>query len=156
MRLVAACLALLLLAPLARAADTGFVRVWLAWHDEADFDRISEYFTGEENTSGRILLRSTPAVRSGFYFLARLATPVTQPGASLVLQIVRPDTPEPKTYTFPASVTAGQSVYELGLTGADFPDKKARPVAWKLELRAADGQVLAHAASFLWEKPASK
>jgi hypothetical protein len=43
----------------------------------------------------------------------------------------------------------------LGLTGADWPGgEQAHPVAWKLELVAADGRVLAAEKSFLWEKPA--
>jgi hypothetical protein len=45
-------------------------------------------------------------------------------------------------------------VFQLGLTGPDWPDSEINPVAWKLELRSADGQVLASAQSFLWEKPA--
>ncbi len=142
----------------AHAADAvSFVRVWPAWRDAAAFDRISEYFTGEENTGGQTIVRTTPDVRAGFYFLVRVANHAAAlPDTSFALQLIRPDSPAPKTYTFPAALAAGQTVFDLGLTGPDFPNKEFHPVAWKLELRTADGAVLASQASFLWEKPEKK
>jgi len=44
-------------------------------------------------------------------------------------------------------------VLNLGLTGTDWPDAKTNPVAWKLDVLAADGRVLASEKSYLWEKP---
>jgi hypothetical protein len=44
----------------------------------------------------------------------------------------------------------------LGLTGDDWPGAKTNPVAWKLEIVAADGRVLASDESYLWEKPAGQ
>ena len=44
---------------------------------------------------------------------------------------------------------------KVGLISAGDPGgAKARPVAWKLALLAADGRVLAEQQSFLWENPA--
>lgn len=149
----------LFLAAIARAsaADVDFVRVWPAWRDAEAFDRISEYFTAKEEPGRTTVLRTDAEVRAGFYFLVRVANhAAATPGAKFVLQLIRPDTPAPKTFTFPAALPAGQTVYELGLTGADFPNKQFRPVAWKLELRTADDRVLASQTSFLWEKPAKK
>ena len=37
---------------------------------------------------------------------------------------------------------AGNKVYDLGVTGADWPGAKARPAAWRLRLLAADGSTL--------------
>ena len=51
---------------------------------------------------------------------------------------------------------AGDTVFNIGLTGLDWPDAKLRPVAWKLQFLADDGHVLASEASYLWEKPAAK
>ena len=63
--------------------------------------------------------------------------------------------PEPKTFAFPVTASAGDTVFDLGVTGADWPGgKKVNPVAWKLTLLAADGRALAEHKSFLWEKPA--
>ncbi|MBS0632439.1 MAG: hypothetical protein JSS11_11020 [Verrucomicrobia bacterium] len=142
------------LAP-ARAAGVEFVRVWPAWRDTDSFRRISEYFTGKENTGGEIVLRTHPDSRDGFYFLARLKNPdAALAGAKFVLHLITPEKPETKLFTFPVTVPAGQTVFQLGLTGADWAGPKVHPVAWQLELQSADGKVLASHHSFLWEKPA--
>jgi hypothetical protein len=141
-----------------RASDVTFVRVWPEWRTAESFTRISEYFTGQENTGSRIVLRSQPLGRSGFYFLARVknAGPAL-PDAKLVLSIIKPDSPLTRIYSFPIVLAVRESVFEVGLTGPDWPGgSKIRPVAWKLELLAADGAVLAAEKSFLWEKPDKK
>jgi len=155
MRLVLIGTILALLAPFpARAADVEFVRVWPAWRDATAFESIAEYFGGGEQTGGRIVLRTEPAVRSGFYFLVRVSNSGDAlPGAHFALQVITPASAAPKTYAFPANLPHRSAVYQLGLTGAAWPDRKVHPVAWKLELLAADERVLASAQSFLWEKP---
>ena len=50
-------------------------------------------------------------------------------------------------------VKAGSWLFEIGLTGKDWPAEHVEPVAWEVELQSADGTVLAKKASFLWEKP---
>jgi hypothetical protein len=138
-----------------RAADVEFVRVWPGWRDAESFDRITEYFTGQENTGREVILRTHPDQRAGFYYLVRVMNSAAMfPGAKFVLQTISPTNPEPKIATFPVDLPSRAKVFQLGLTGADWPDRKAHPVAWKLELRSADNQVLASAQSFLWEKPA--
>ena len=67
--------------------------------------------------------------------------------------MIAPNDPLPKTFSFPTSLPAGTTVFDLGLTGGDWVDPKNPPVAWKLELLREDGQVIATAKSFLWEKP---
>jgi hypothetical protein len=138
---------------LARAADIHFVRIWPGWRDADSFERISEYFTGREDTGRSVVVRSHPSIRDGFYFLVRVAnsdSPLA--GARFSLQLVAPTSPDPKTYTFPADVPARSTVFLLGLTGPDWPDRKTHPVAWKLDLLSADGTVVATQHSFLWEK----
>ena len=137
-----------------QAAEVEFVRVWTGWRDAASFERISEYFTGEENTGREIVLRTHPEQREGFYFLVRVANPGDLlTGTKFVLQVIAPSAPEPKTTIFPSNVPNRSKVFLLGLTGPDWPGADVHPVAWKLELRTADDQVLATAQSFLWEKP---
>ncbi|MBI5770067.1 MAG: hypothetical protein HZA93_19985 [Verrucomicrobia bacterium] len=154
LRLIFVCLVCFVVSHLA-AADAEFVRVWPQWREAESFDRIGEYFGGKESTEKEIILRTHADVRAGYYFLARIATPTALTGTRFDLQVIRPDAPEPKTFSFPANVRAGGAVFELGLTGADWPKgKAAHPVAWKLALVAADGRVLAEQKSFLWEKPA--
>jgi hypothetical protein len=132
-----------------------FVRLWPGWRDTDSFDRIAEFLGGSEPASRRTLLRTQPASRAGYYFLFRVNTPAATTGAQFQLSVIRPDSPTAQTFTFPATTKAGDTVFDLGLTGTDWPEgKKANPVAWKLSFVAADGRVLAEHKSFLWEKPA--
>ncbi|MSU65661.1 MAG: hypothetical protein EXS38_06085 [Opitutus sp.] len=156
MRLVR--LALLLLLPglaVARAADVEFVRVWPGWRDAASFERIGEYFGGEENNGKQVVLRTHADARAGYYFLVRVKNRATQASARFELTVIQATTLAPKTFAFTAALPAHETVFQLGLTGADYPEgKKVHPVAWKLVLLGADGRVLAEQKSFLWEKPA--
>lgn len=156
MRLVFTCLVLLVTAPAALAAGVEFVRVWPAWRDAESFVRIGEFFGRPENTRGEIVLRTQPDVRDGYYFLVRIKkTDGVSGPARFELSVIRPDAPDPKTFTFPAALEKEESVFQLGLTGADWPGgEEANPVAWKLALVDAAGRVLAEEKSFLWEKPA--
>ena len=67
MRLALTLALLLGSAGLVRAAEVEFVRVWPGWRDSQSFERISEYFTGQENTGSQVVLRSHPEIRPGFY-----------------------------------------------------------------------------------------
>ena len=136
-------------------ADVSFVRVWPGWVDADAFETISEYFTGREDSGKRTILRTHPDARAGFYFLVRVANTDTPPdGATFSLQVIHPGNPEPKTYTFAAEISGRSTVFQLGLTGPDWPDREMHPVAWKLDLLANDKTVLASQQSFLWSKPA--
>jgi hypothetical protein len=149
--LVAAAVGLLVPA---RAADVEFVRVWPGWRDAASFKRISEFFTDRENTGGQLIRRSHADLRAGYYFLTRVKHPgVSLVGARFLLRIITPGGPDPRMFTFPAESGPGEDVFELGLTGPDWPGQRTHPVAWKLELLGADGHPLASTQSFLWEKP---
>jgi hypothetical protein len=147
-------LLLLFLPASVRAAGPEIVRVFTGWRDAASFQRVTEYLDGKENTGGIIVLRTQPGARAGFYWLVRLKNDdAPLAGAKFELQVVTPTSPEAKTFTFPADVPVGSPLYQLGLTGADWPDAKARPAAWQLRLLAADGKTLIAKESFLWELP---
>jgi hypothetical protein len=136
-------------------AEVEFLRVWPAWHPAASFDRISEYFGGGENSGRQTVLRTQSGERAGYYFLARVKSAAAIPGAKFEVTVIRPDSPEPKTYSFSAPVAPKESVFQFGLTGTDWPGAElANPVAWKIALLDGSGQVLAERKSFLWEKPA--
>lgn len=145
----------LALATQTRAADAEFLRVWPGWRDAASFERIGQFFGHEENRGREIVRRTQDDARAGYYFLVRVKHAASLAGAKFALDIVRPDAPAPLHFTFPAAdAAAGENVFDLGLTGADWPaGKGTEPVAWKLALVAADGRVLAEQKSFLWEKP---
>jgi len=152
---VLACIFMAAVAPKARAANVEFIRVWPEWREAGSFMSISEYFTGHEVTGGWTVVRTHKESRAGYYFLARVKNPgAAADGATFVLQVITPTSADPKTFRFPADIPKGSNVFELGLTGADWPGSTTHPVAWKLELHGADGRMLAEKASFLWEKPA--
>lgn len=136
------------------AADVKFVRVWPNWIEAEAFESISEYFSGREATGKRIIVRSQPDTRAGFYYVVRVNSAEPHASATFSLQLIMPGNPEPKRYSFPVDVATRSTLFQLGLTGSDWPDREVHPVAWKLDLLSADQQVLATAQSFLWSKPA--
>ena len=154
MRFVLTLLLLLSLTAGLRAADVEFVRVWPEWREAKSFERISEYFTGQENPGSQVICRTHAETRAGFYFLARVNhTGATAVAAKIVLSVIKPDSPKTVAYTFPVTLPSGETVFNLGLTGADWPGLKIHPVAWKIEVVASDGRVLGAHQSYLWEKP---
>lgn len=143
---------LLLAAVSAQAADLTIVRVYTSWRDAASFKRISEYFNGQENTGGEEVVRSQPGMRGGYYFLVRVENPGAARTIKATVRVINAAKVEPRNFQFPVHLKAGKNVFHLGLTGDDWPDAKAHPVAWRLELTEDDGPVLATRSSYLWEK----
>lgn len=122
------------------------------WRDSTSFKRISEYFTGRENTGGQVILRTDPARRAGYYFLVRTRQSAAV-DAEVRLTIFIPGRAEPRVLAFPVQLPARTAVINLGLTGADWPDPKASPVAWHLEILDPAGKVLDAEKSYLWDTP---
>lgn len=138
----------------ATAANVEFVRVWAQWQNADAFERIGEYFGRSEDDGRETVIRTHPEQRAGLYFLVRTKAAAEVSAAKFVLEIIRPDSPDPKSYTFPASISAKAKVFLLGLTGNDWPGgHEAHPVAWKLSLIDAQNQPLATQQSFLWALP---
>lgn len=157
LRVIRGCLLFLLIGlASAAAAELTLVRIHAGWRDAASFKRISEYFVGKENTGGEAVLRTHPAQRGGYYFLVRAANPGAALTATARLSVITAADARPREFTFTPVLRPGDTVFHLGLTGPDWPDAKADPVAWKLDLTDADGKVLATARSYLWDKPAGK
>jgi hypothetical protein len=137
------------------AGDVTFARVWPEWHGSDSFESYHEYRThGELVQKDWVVLRSQPGSRGGLYFLTRVLNrgPAVE-SATFTVRVVKPDSVETRVYSFPAAVPAGSRLFEIGLTGADWSGPRVLPVAWDVELRSADGTVLAKTSSFLWEKP---
>lgn len=145
---------LLLAVPAFLHGAVDIVRVWPTYREADSFRRISEYLGhGQENTGREIVLRTQAEPRSGYYFLTRLKADSATPGASLVLEVVMPGSPTVHTYTFPTDLPARDQVFQLGVTGTDWPAQDTRPAAWRITARAADGSILAERSSFLWSNP---
>ena len=71
---------------------------------------------------------------------------------AFILHVYRSGSLDPKTYPFkiPEDTEEKKDIL-IGLTGEDWPSKKTRLIAWKLELRSSDQRILAQKQSFLWE-----
>ena len=125
--------------------------------EAANFRRISEYFTGVENKSDRVIERTDPRERAGYYFIISLAWHpgiVLPAGTQAELDYIRSDNPAPRHAKLVfSSATGTWPEICLGLTGADWPDKLSTIVAYKLTLEDAAGKVLASRQSFLWSLP---
>ena len=141
----------LALASVASAADLTIAHVYTGWREAASFKRISEYFDGKENTNGATVLRTHPDQRAGYYFLVRTKNSGTTFPVDIKLQLITQANSTLLTYQFPSEFRNGSAVIQLGLTGNDWPDSKANPVAWRIEILAKDGSVLSADQSYLWE-----
>lgn len=141
---------------LAKEGDLTITRVFTGWRDAASFKRISEYFDGKENTGGMTMLRTHPDQRAGYYFLIRTANTGAPRAVQARLEIITATTAQPVLHLFSTELKSGDTTFQLGLTGPDWPDARTSPVAWKLDLVDAAGRVLVTEKSYLWEKPASK
>ncbi len=137
----------------APASAVTLTRVLPGYQTADHFKRISEYFDAKENPSGQILLRTNPTSRDGYYFLLRLKnTGPALTAAAAELQLITPASPNVVTHTFPiATLPTGSRIVQLGLTGPDWPDAQAHPVAWQLRLLTADGTELLRHHSHLWQ-----
>ncbi len=134
------------------AAEVTLVRVWPQWRSADAFDRIREYFGGAENDGSALVVRTHPEQRAGLYFLVRVNSSTAVPEGKFVLELIRPDSPDAKTFTFPVSLPGKSKVAELGLTDGDWPGgRDAHPVAWKLTLFDHAGHAIASEQSFLWQ-----
>jgi hypothetical protein len=137
-----------------QAADPYFKRVWPQWHDADAFTSFYEDYTGRELVGKWTIQRTQPDKRGGLYFVTRVENPGAQlRGTTFVVRIIAPDSENTKEYTFPADVPKGSRLFVLGLTGKDWGGERVEPVAWCMELHAADGRLLTRQVSFLWEKP---
>ena len=136
------------------AAEARFVSV--RYLEKQAFLRISEYFDGKENTGNRFICRSQPDARAGLYIVLSLKESTRKLPSDLVArwQVISPKSPDPVEHRIavPNERPRGKDVF-VGLTGADWPDPKARPVAWKFTLETSEGKVLLTRKSFLWERP---
>jgi hypothetical protein len=140
----------------AAASDLSIVRIYTGWRDAASFKRIAEYFDGREHSGREVVRRSHPDTRAGYYFLVRLKNTGAPQSVRFHLEFIELGSAVSRTTIFPAEAGAGSTVFQLGLTGPEWQDAKAQPVAWHLQVLGEDGRVLATEKSYLWEKPSGK
>ena len=118
------------------------------------FQRISEYFDGKENTCGRLILRTNPEQRTGYYFILSLVDSTEQlpSGSTFRLNYRVNGVRDDFNYTFYHSNSSiDSSEVWLGLTGYANLAEGQSIVAWQITVNDPDGAVLAKRQSFLWE-----
>lgn len=120
---------------------------------EENFMRIGEYLSGAENKGKRVILRSDPEVRDGFYFTLILDEKLRDlPRGSIISgEFYTPASTEVQTHDFPLpnNLPKTREVF-VGLTGADWPEPGGVPGAWRFTIKDANGKQLAQKQSYLW------
>ncbi|MGB0259092.1 MAG: hypothetical protein ACPGES_10605 [Coraliomargarita sp.] len=121
---------------------------------EETFKRIHEYRTGADYQGNRVILRTDPQVRDGFYFVLTFDTKLKKlpQGTSIKGEFFTPDATEPVDYEFklPAKRTGTKEIF-LGLTGDAWTHgSDIKPSAWRFTVTGPDGQEFAKKKSYLW------
>ena len=117
------------------------------------FKRISEYMTGKEYVGDRVILRTQPKHRAGYYFTLVLDKDVRRlpKGTVVVGEFYTPMSVEKQTheFTLPSQRASTEEIF-VGLTGKDWPQKGGVPAAWRFTIKDANGAVLGQKQSYLW------
>jgi hypothetical protein len=117
------------------------------------FKRISEYLTGKEYLGDRVILRSDPEARAGYYFTLVLDEDVRRlpKGTQISGEFFTPKSVEKQTheFTLPAKLASTNEIF-VGLTGEDWPQSGGVPAAWRFTITDANGKRLGEKQSYLW------
>lgn len=121
--------------------------------ETGQFKRISEYMTGKEYTGDRVILRSDPNARAGYYFTLVLGQDVRRlpKGTRIIGEFHTPQSVEVQTheFTLPARLASTHEIF-VGLTGEDWPQAGGVPAAWRFTIKDANGAMLGQRKSYLW------
>ncbi|NBB80249.1 MAG: hypothetical protein GVY36_12540 [Verrucomicrobia bacterium] len=121
--------------------------------DAEQLTRVSEYFTGQENTGNRVFLRTSPEAKSGYYFTLILDEKVRRlpKGTTIIGEFYAPEEVDLQRYTFtlPNRRPKTKEIF-VGLTGDDWPGADAIPAAWRFTIKGPNGNTLGESQSFLW------
>ena len=117
------------------------------------FKRISEYMTGRENPGKRVIIRTNPRQRDGYYFVLIIDQNVRKlpPDAYIQGEFYTSKSLDLQThrFEFPAILPSTREIF-IGLTGDDWPREGAVPAAWRFTIKNSQGQILAQEQSYLW------
>lgn len=121
---------------------------------ETDFVRLREYYSGAESTGRRMILRSQPNTREGYYFTLVLDTRIGKlpRGTRIEVNVYTPFSSDMQEFVFtlPRERPRTREIF-VGLTGDDWPNASLPPSAWQINLVTPRGRVLGSYQSFLWE-----
>ena len=121
--------------------------------EEVQFMRISEYWSGQEKQGKRLILRSNPQQRDGYYFTLVLDEKIRKlPKGTIILgEFYTPKSVEIQTHEFvlPSKRPKTKEIF-VGLIGEDWPQVGGVPGAWRFTIKDPNGNVLATKQSYLW------
>lgn len=122
------------------------------FYAEDEIRPLSRYFGGDiAGQRFRAVVPSQPDNPGGQYFIARLKDFRPASPASVRMVLYTSASKEPATHEWKLAGVDLKGWLYLGLTGSDWPDEKTRPLAWRIEVLDAAGEIIAHWNSFLWE-----
>jgi hypothetical protein len=140
-------------APKSTLSSVGIKEIKPRYMEETQFKRISEYWSGSEHQGNRLILRSDPAVRDGYYFTLILDEKIRRlpKGTVVVGEFYTPKSVELQTHEFmlPSKRPKTKEIF-VGLTGEDWPTAGGVPGAWRFTIKDPNGAVLAERQSYLW------
>jgi hypothetical protein len=127
--------------------------VSIRFYKSEELTRIPEYFSGKEFTGSRIFSRTNDD-KEGLYFSFPIDPKITNASVQLkaLISVIRSDRQEPVEYEFviPEDRTGKKEMF-LGITGKDWTLKKSKVLAWRIELKNGQDELLFLKKSFLWD-----
>lgn len=129
------------------------VEIMPRYIETEDFKRISEYMTGKENPGRRVIIRTNPRQRDGYYFVLLLNRNVRKlpPDAYIQGELYTSKSLDRQTRRFrlPSILPSTREIF-IGLTGDDWPEKDDTPSAWRFTIKNSREEILAQKQSYLW------
>lgn len=130
-----------------------YIQVGTSFREAQEFLRIPEFFTQQEYTGKRLILRSDKN-RSGLYFEFFNTKEIgdSTPSSAFILQVIDSSQLKPKKFVFdiPNNIKEKTEVI-LGLTGPEWNTEETRLIAWKLSLVEPEQDPITLSQSALWE-----
>ena len=124
------------------------------YYEAGEIRPISAYFGSAITGQGfRTVVATQPDRPEGQYFLLQLRDRRDAAAALARITLFAGENREPQTHQWDLSNKDLRRWLYLGLTGSDWPDPKLEPVAWRIEILDAGGNLIAEWKSFLWEMP---
>lgn len=124
------------------------------FQDADSFKTLTSYFTNGKKEGPRNVVRSNENAWGGMYFIIEFKDrPETfEKKLSIVVDVLTPFSPDPRQYTFTLE-NSDHFSWEayFGITGKDWPDSEASPLAWKVTVKDFEGNLLDQRQSFLWK-----
>ncbi len=140
----------LILAALANTSASALEIIFADHRDTHSFQRISEFFTGQENPGRYLIARTDPERRDGFYvsIKADRNDPLDQ-FTNARISYIKTASQDIHISEIPLTGKMKKRIL-VGLTEEEWFEDKTYPHAWKIEFLDQSGQTLDSVQSFLW------